>query len=461
MKIISIVIYLFLLFLFIPTLVLSGSPGTGLTSRPLSFSNNQSEVIVTENIPDTGQVLFQVDMSQWAAKGKFNPAKDSIDMPGGFNNWIGSAILQRVDTSLVYQLLLYMDSLTVQEFRFRINHDSSRTEFNSVGYHRFRVPSHPSTVRYMFNNFDTTTVPMTFSCDMYYQIKAGFFNPNPYMDFVDVADSMNTWGAYNVLFDIGHDSVYQATLNLPRSLISSQVPVKFKFRINGNWETSEFPNGHFRTYYLKDTVHGFQNLVDVYYDDQNPGIPTPPVAYNLYIQGSHYVGSTLTGTYYYEDINLHPEGVSIYKWYIEDSITQTNPTLIISDTTINYLLDTTDYGKYIVFEVTPVAAGTGDSLVGKPVRTWTGPIVSVGIGELNELKPGIYPNPVSNSMTFTNLKDIQLIEIYSILGQKVTTLVNNRSPRLTYYASELNAGIYFVRFLKQDQIISTLKFIKN
>ena len=393
MKRIFIVFSVLVLCFFIPSRVISGSPGEGSKSGPVLFSNNHSESIIDQNIPDTGQVLFQVDMSQWAAKGKFNPATDSIDMPGGFNNWIGSATLLRKDTSLVYQLLLYMDSLTVQEFRFRINHDSSRTEFNSVGYHMFRVPSHPATVRYMFDNFDTTTVPMTFTCDMYYQIKTGFFNPNPYMNFVDVADSMNTWGAYNVLFDTEHDSVYQATINLPRTLISTQIPIKFKFRINGNWGTSEFPDGNFRTYYLKDTIHGLQNSVDVWYDDQNPGIPTPPRAYNLYIQGSHYVGSTLTGAYYYEDINLLPEGLSIYKWYREDSITQANPELRSDDTTINYLLDTTDYDKYIIFEVTPVAAGTGDSLVGKPVRTWTGPIVSVGIGELNETQAGKLSKP--------------------------------------------------------------------
>lgn len=454
----------FLLFFsfFIPFIVYSKLPEKNSFFYPVVSSHNAANTINTAEAPDTGQVIFQVDMSQWAAKGKFNPATDSLDMPGTFNNWMGSETLQKVDTTLVYQITLTLDSLTIQQFRFRINHDSSRTEFPNGMNRMFRVPSRPMTVKYMFNDFDTTTVPMTFTCDMYYQCKAGHFNPNPFMDYLDVAGSMNNWGAYDVLFDTDHDSIYKVTINLPRSLISLYTPIEFKFRINGNWNTSEFPDGGpFRTYFLHDTAHGLQNITAVWYDDQDPGIPTPPWAYNLYIQGDHYVGQTLTGSYIYEDINLLPEGASIYTWYRADSLTQPDPDLIVSDTTINYLLDTTDYYKYLAFEVTPVAKGPGDSLIGKPVRTWTGPIVSVGIGELDKTKPGIYPNPVTGFMMFTNMKDVKIIEIYSILGQKVATFKTNISGRTTYDASSLNSGIYFVRFLNRDQSFSTMKFIKN
>jgi hypothetical protein len=452
----------FLFPILIPFIVYSQPPERYSANNPVISSNNVIRRIGTPHVPDTGQVLFQVDMSQWAAKGKFDPATDSLDMPGTFNNWEGSATLQKVGTTLVYQITLSLDSLTIQQFRFRIDRDSSRTEFPNRMNRMFRVPSRPMTVKYMYNDFDTTTVPMTFICDMYYQIKAGHFNPNPYVDYLDVAGSMNNWGAYDVMFDIDHDSIYQVTLNLPRSLISPYTPIDFKFRINGNWNTSEFPNGGpFRTYFLQDTLHGIENSIDVWYGDQNPGIPTPPWAYNLYIQGENYVGQTLTGTYDYEDVNFLPEGASIYKWYSADSITQPNPNLIISDTTLNYVLDTTDYFKYIAFEVIPVAQGPGDSLIGKPEIIWTGPIVSVGIGELTKTKPGIYPNPVTSLMTFTNIKDVQLIEIYSVLGQRVATLQANTSGMTTYNASDLNSGVYFIKFLRQDQSFISVKFIKN
>ncbi len=360
---------LFLFPLLIPAIVFSQSTEKKQPHIEVVSSGSVIKMKTAPYVPASEQILFQVDMSQWAAKGKFNPASDSIDMPGTFNNWAGSATLQKVDTTLVYQITLNLDSLTVQEFRFRINHDSSRTEFPNGINRMFRVPAKPMTVKYIYNNFDTTTVPMTFICDMYYQIKAGHFDPDPLMDYLDVAGSMNNWGTYDVLFDVDQDSIYQVTLNLPRSLISLYIPIEFKFRINGNWNTSEFPNGGlFRTYFLKDTVGGIENTLVVWYNDLNPGIPTPPWAYNLYIQGEYYEGQTLTGSYDYEDVNLLPEGASIYKWYRADSVTQVDPELRTADSTINYVLDSTDFHKFLAFEVTPVAQGTGDSLIGKPVR---------------------------------------------------------------------------------------------
>jgi hypothetical protein len=452
----------FLLSFLIPVMAFSHTTEKRLASSPVISSSGDKKKIVTSDVPSTELIVFQVDMSQWAAKGKFNPETDSLDLPGTFNNWVGSNTLQKVNTTLLYQIALPLDSLTIQGFRFRINHDTSRTEFSNGVNRMFRVPGKSMTVKYMFNNFDTTTIPMTFTCDMYYQIKAGHFNPYPYMDYLDVAGSMNNWGAYDVLFDLAHDSIYQVTLNLPRSLISLYVPIEFKFRINGNWNTSEFPDGGpYRKYFLQNTLGGIENNVVVWYDDQDPGIPTPPWAYNLYIQGEYFEGQTLTGSYTYEDVNLKPEGASIYKWYRADSLTQINPELRTADTTINYVLDSTDFHKYIAFEATPVAKGQGDSLIGKPVRTWTGSIGGVGIGELNQIKPGIYPNPVTNIITFTNMFNIQKIEIFSISGQKVAILKTNFPGKVTFDASYLNSGIYFVKFSNQDHSFTTVKFIKN
>ncbi len=455
-------VFSFLLSFLIPVMIFSQTPKKRSDFNPINYSGSVTKLISLPGVPNSEQIIFQVDMSQWAARGKFNPVTDSLDLPGTFNDWAGSPTLQKVDTTLVYQITLNLDSLTIQEFRFRINHDSSRTEFSNGVNRMFRVPGKPMTVKYMYDNYDTTTVPMTFSCDMYYQIKTGHFNPYPYMDYLDVAGSMNNWGAYDVMFDIDHDSIYQVTLNLPRTLISLEVPIEFKFRINGNWNTSEFPNnGPFRKYFLQDTLGGRENNVVVWYDDQNPGIPTPPFAYDLYIQGAYYVGQTLTGSYTYEDINLIPEGASIYQWYRADSLTQVNPELRTADTTINYVLDSTDFHKFLAFEVTPIAKGPGDSLIGKPVRTWTGSIGGLGIGELNEIRPGIYPNPVTGMITFTNLSNIKQIEFFSILGQRVGILPTPDSGRITYDASSLINGIYFVKFSKQDYTFTILKFIKN
>jgi hypothetical protein len=417
-------------------------------------------------VPDSGKILFMVDMSQWAARGKFNPLTDSVDMPGTFNNFKGSPLLQKVGTSLIYQIELALDSVTMQKFRFRINRDSTTMEFPNAQPRLFRVPADTMTVKYLYNDFDTTAVPMTFKCHMLYQIKAGHFNPNPYKDYIDVASNFNNNGNYDLLFDNPvdslKDSIYTIKMNIPRSLISDVTPLQFKFRINGNWNTAELNGKPYRTYFLHDTTGGTANVVDVWYNDQNPAILAAPVASNLYIQGEYFVGQVLTGSYIFEDVNLKPEGKSIYNWYRADSLTQVNPELRSLDTTINYVLDSTDFHKFIAFEVTPVASGTGDSLIGKPVRTWTGLIGGVGFGELSVPKPGIYPNPVTNLITFTNIDNIVRLEIYTLLGQKVLTLETPQNPhKITWDASDLNKGVYFVKFYGSNNYSSTVKFIKN
>jgi len=225
-----------------------------LFSFVLSWTANGQNVVTGSPIADSGLITFQVDMSQWAARGFFNPSTDIIDMPGTMNNWTGSALLQKIDTTLVYQIVLKLNAATVQEFRFRINRDTNKAELNS---HMYRVPLDTTTVKYIYSDYDTTTVPVTFKCHMFYQIKAGHFNPFPQHDYLDVAGTFNNNGAYDLLFDRGHDSIYEVTLNLPKTLISPAIPILFKFRINGNWNTSELPNGGpFRSYFLQDTTGG-------------------------------------------------------------------------------------------------------------------------------------------------------------------------------------------------------------
>ena len=142
-------------------------------------------------------------------------------------------------------------------------------------------------------------------------------------------------------------------------------------------------------------------------------------------------------------------------------MTQITPELRTADTTINYILDSTDFHKFIAFEVTPVARGTGDSLIGKPVRVWTGLIGGVGIGELNGIKPVIFPNPVVSQINFMNMENIIRIEIYSILGQKEFTFDSRNTGKVTFDASSLDKGLYFVKFINANQNFSTVKFIKN
>jgi hypothetical protein len=430
----------------------------------LVFSIILSDAAVGQNaltgapVADSGLITFRVDMSQWASMGLFHPATDSIDMPGTMNNWAGSALLQKVDTTLVYQISLILSAATVQEFRFRINRDTNHAELIS---HMYRVPKDTTMVKYMYNDYDTATVPITFKCRMYYQIKSHHFDPLPQRDYLDVAGTFNGYGAYDLLFDRQNDSIYEVTLNLPRTLISSATPLEFKFRINGNWSTSEFANtSSFRSYFLKDTAGGVQNLVDVWYDDKNPAVLAPPFAYNVNIQGTYSAKQILTGSYSYEDYDLRPEGNSLYRWYLADSITQVN-LVPIGDSTINYVVDSLNAGKYIAFVVIPVASGTGDSLIGNPVMAWTGKIGGVGFSNLEMNSVHFFPNPASEQILFDHLGNTARIEIYSIYGQKVAVLETLNRNQVSLDLSGFNKGIYLLKFCRSDHGYSTSKFIKK
>jgi len=77
-----------------------------------------------------------------------------------------------------------------------------------------------------------------FNVDMTLPIANGYFKPTS--DYVDVAGSMNEWnGVAHHLTDADGDGIYSITVP---GLATFQT-IEYKYRINGNWDTSEFPSG--------------------------------------------------------------------------------------------------------------------------------------------------------------------------------------------------------------------------
>ncbi len=101
---------------------------------------------------------------------------------------------------------------------------------------------------------------VTFNVNMNYQILLGNFDPG--MDFVDVAGTFNEWGATPMVGeDLDEDGIY--------TIIATDLAVEyiceFKFRINGDWNTSEFPGGGANRFY---TVVAGENIVNYWYNDE-------------------------------------------------------------------------------------------------------------------------------------------------------------------------------------------------
>lgn len=103
------------------------------------------------------------------------------------------------------------------------------------------------------------------------------------------------------------------------------------------------------------------------YDVTNPESEVLPVASAVIIAQN---GSTLEGKYTYSDANGDLEGASIFKWYRADDVVGTNKSEIAGAAGKTYTLTSADTGKFLTFEVTPVAlTGADGKITGTAVQS--------------------------------------------------------------------------------------------
>ena len=147
-----------------------------------------------------------------------------------------------------------------------------------------------------------------------------------------------------------------------------------------------------------------------------------PTASNVKISDKMKVGKTITGSYTYADSEGDAEGASIFKWYRADDAGGTNEAEIIGETSITYTLTGTDLGKFICFEVTPVA------LTGTLTGTATKSSYTSAVAE--EGTSGYWPDYAATAAPA--LKD----KTYTI-----TT-----AAELAWVAAQVNGGNAFIGF---------------
>lgn len=81
-----------------------------------------------------------------------------------------------------------------------------------------------------------------------------------------------------------------------------------------------------------------------------------PVAQNVEIRGTLEVGVTITGLFTYSDENNDPQAEALHKWFVADDNTGANGMEISSNNTSELTLNYDHEGKYIAYQVTPMAA---------------------------------------------------------------------------------------------------------
>jgi hypothetical protein len=100
---------------------------------------------------------------------------------------------------------------------------------------------------------------VTFRYNMNKQIAEGNFNPAA--DFIDVAGTFNSWEGDVPVYDGDNDGIYQYTA----FGFKTNETIEYKARINGDWNTAEFPElgeeGN-RVY----TLHPGHNIIEQWYN---------------------------------------------------------------------------------------------------------------------------------------------------------------------------------------------------
>jgi len=400
---------------------------------------------------------FMVNMFYAGQSGLFHPETDSVCIVGTMNNMQGSPAMHRIDTSLSYFIIYTLDPGSVQEYKFRINADSSGLELMHKPQRIIRIPDTLMEVAADFNNYNPAKRLMTFRCDMGYYVRARHFDPEN--DYMDVAGNFNMWGANDAMFDRTGDTLYSLEKYMDTTWFHTG-PLLFKFRINGSWETAELEGKPDRSYVFHDTINGNLNIFSCYYNNLDPRIPTPPWAYDLSIQGDLINHQVISGSYTYENVNGIPEASSLYQWYRSNDAQGASRIPIDSAWHITYTIDTLDIGKWLVFEITPKAA-SGDSATGKPVQVVSvTPIGGVGINELS-LISRVYPNPASAFIIVETGQPLEWIEIIHPSGKIVMMIDQSGEQSVRIPVGTLPRGIYFLRALSKEGKAGSVKFIRQ
>ncbi|KTE92129.1 cell wall-binding repeat-containing protein [Desulfitobacterium hafniense] len=117
---------------------------------------------------------------------------------------------------------------------------------------------------------------------------------------------------------------------------------------------------------------GISNVVKV---TPSASANTPPVANNVTINGTAKEGQVLTGSYTYSDAQSDEEGASKFKWYRGSAGDGSDKVPIEGALAKTYTATAADIGKYLFFEVTPVAK-TGILTGAAVVSASAGPVQS-------------------------------------------------------------------------------------
>ncbi|HEY9113360.1 MAG TPA: T9SS type A sorting domain-containing protein [Bacteroidales bacterium] len=364
---------------------------------------------------------------------------------------------------------------------------------------------------------------VTFNVNMSYQVTLGNFDPAT--ESVDIAGNFNNWGDPVMECTAGAMDIY--TITLDNFTVGEEL--EYKYRIDGNWDNSEFPGGGpNRTYTVKEGL----NVVTVWYNDEVP--PPPGILADFENDTWGVLTPHVMGCGEYDNDALHPvdETFMIIDNPDKSGINTSNKVLkFIRRGTDNGgvpwggfwaqctpAVNTTEtkYVHYMVWKpmISPVkfklegatqleASSTGPQT---EVNAWQDMVFNFseladadygvvalmpdfqdpfetaedvdmyidnivinsdpnpisGIWNNNaESTISMYPNPFTTSINIDLKSDMNSITISNIVGQQLYIIENvNRGP-INIDASSLDSGVYIITLTDKNNKTTSAKLMKN
>ena len=238
-------------------------------------------------------VTFQIDLAPRINTAEFDPATDTIEARGSFNDWSGGFTLTNSPANpTIYtgtrDITGEADSVVLFKF---VQLRGDEVMWENDPNRAFNLPAEPTTLPvFYYNNFwEGAPIPVKFQVNMGTQKIAGAFNPDE-GDTVEVRGGFNSWSGGFTLNPSAMDAnIYEGTADVA-SAPGARVEYKFVI-VDGltgsvTWEND--PNRGFQ-----QTAEP-QDLPLVYFNNVT-GIPVK-AAVSFAVDMSVYIGAGLLDT---------------------------------------------------------------------------------------------------------------------------------------------------------------------
>lgn len=410
-------------------------------------------------------VKLNVDMNYQSSLGSFSAADgDFVTVQGDLNN--GGAPMLDVDGDGIYTWT-FPDLVEAQNYtyKFSINGNAATSEaaFRTI------APALGLNERTHWYN-DQSPTSLKLYVDMSAQITDGSFVPAS--NTLDVAGAFNGWAGGTMLTDADNNGIYEADVTTG---VTAGADIQYKYRINGNWDTSEFPNGGPNRKW--SVAGGLNEIREAYNTISYIRIDMTP-ALNALLDST---GAVIVPAFDPNVDFIDCGGNFNYpQWSGSPRLTRLfadNPDLLTYELEVR----TMAIGATGEFKARLNGSWDTNEFPGPQPNRQISPVAGVNVfcmtwgvvGEqdcsaeqfttvANLTKAGIrlYPNPTNNFVRIEVPANVQNITVTNLLGQTVAS-VNSPGNVSTINTGNFANGLYVVSFTGKDGLIATTKLIKE